>query len=195
VEFRRGVDSATWYIPSKENDRADGGSRGRIKARTDDYHLGDEAWRRVVALTGQRGYTIEACADPTGDNARCHRFHHMFDSCSNMVVTGDDDVFINFPFGTFMKLLKEFEDTVRRSPPFRWTMVVPVGAPKRENRRFMIDAVRRIQALGGVHRFTFEVGEMVFVPRQTVYWWPQRERGFGDVLPLRWPVEIWRRDW
>jgi hypothetical protein len=86
-----------------------------------------------------------------------------------MVVTGDDDVFINFPFGTFMKLLKEFEDTVRRSPPFRWTMVVPVGAPKRENRRFMIDAVRRIQALGGVHRFTFEVGEKVFVPRQTVY--------------------------
>jgi hypothetical protein len=51
----------------------------------------------------------------------------------------------------------------------------------------------RLRALGAARGPVFNRGDDVFIPRQTVYWWPQRKRGFGTVMQLRWRVEIWRR--
>ena len=78
------LDVSGRHIPGLKNGLADALSRRRFKADAGDWQFDPHEFRRaagwLLARRG-RGFDVDACADPTGQNAHCERFWSAVDSC------------------------------------------------------------------------------------------------------------------
>lgn len=195
-----GIVSTQAWISTHWNTLADRGSRGLVRPHTDDYHFTQLAYDSVVRpLAGSRGYTVESHASVLGDNCRSARWGHRYCPFESFTFVPDDDVLINMPFTIAFretKALRAHQCLV----PFAFTYVFPVDAPSMHSSRH---AIRSMLVCMGAHiahtwwvdsQADVQDNHTVFIGRKTTYIFPDSTPGFAPPLPLRWTVELWRKD-
>ena len=159
----------------------------RLRDRTDwRFHPKEHA--EYAAIYGP--FTVDACADPAGENAVAKKFYHSQNSFLKANVEGEN-VWLNVPFRRAGKFLRHYLECKERAPAQTSAVIV---LPKWENKPWwqMTQGLRLLK--------TYPAGTKLFtVPSKTpggpcidmgptkwpvcVFWDPPTLQGFVKPLP------------
>jgi hypothetical protein len=178
-----GIDLALRHIKGEDNVMADALSRFLRGIDTADWLFAPAEFQWVASRVGTP--TMDACADPMGNNALCPRFYHVLDDCVSHSWTGES-TWVNADYRQLERVLRHYKTEKIKSPSdTAATFCVPVWMDKSWWRH-----------LKGMEVVAFyPAGERVFTSPD----WHKLERSDGrlsfgterrDAGPTKWGVLI-----